>query len=111
MTITLRPYQKEALESIQTHIDKGITKQLVVLPTGAGKTVIFSNIPQTIKDSLPMLVLAHRGELLTQAKDKILWSNPELDVQIEKAEDTADLCDVVVASVPTLGRSDSERMR
>ncbi len=43
MTITLRPYQKEALESIQAHIDKGITKQLVVLPTGAGKTVIFSN--------------------------------------------------------------------
>jgi ATP-dependent helicase IRC3 len=111
MTITLRPYQKEALESIQAHIDKGITKQLVVLPTGAGKTVIFSNIPQTIKDSLPMLVLAHRGELLTQAKDKILWSNPELDVQIEKAEDTADLCDVVVASVPTLGRSDSERIK
>jgi ATP-dependent helicase IRC3 len=110
MTLTLRPYQIEALESIQNHLDKGIVKQLVVLPTGAGKTVIFSNIPQTIKDSLPMLVLAHRGELLTQAKDKILWSNPQLDVQIEKAEDTADLCDVVVASVPTLGRADSQRI-
>lgn len=110
MTLTLRPYQKEALEAIQTNIDKGIVKQLVVLPTGAGKTVIFSNIPQTIKDSLPMLVLAHRGELLNQAKDKILWSNPQLDVQIEKAEDTADLCDVVVASVPTLGRADSQRI-
>ena len=110
MTLTLRPYQIEALESIQHHLDKGIVKQLVVLPTGAGKTVIFSNIPQTIKDSLPMLVLAHRGELLTQAKDKILWSNPQLDVQIEKAEDTADLCDVVVASVPTLGRADSQRI-
>jgi ATP-dependent helicase IRC3 len=110
MSLTLRPYQIEALESIQNHLDKGIVKQLVVLPTGAGKTVIFSNIPQTIKDSLPMLVLAHRGELLTQAKDKILWSNPQLDVQIEKAEDTADLCDVVVASVPTLGRADSQRI-
>jgi len=111
MNIKLRPYQTEALESIQLHLDKGVKKQLVVLPTGSGKTVIFSNIPQTIKDSLPMLVLAHRGELLTQAKEKILWSNPHLDVQIEKAEDTAELCDVVVASVPTLGRADSERIK
>lgn len=111
MYIQLRPYQTEALQSIQLHLDKGVNKQLVVLPTGSGKTVIFSNIPQTIKDSLPMLVLAHRGELLNQAKEKILWSNPHLDVQIEKAENTAELCDVVVASVPTLGRTDSERIK
>lgn len=111
MDIQLRPYQTEALQSIQLHLDKGVNKQLVVLPTGSGKTVIFSNIPQTIKDSLPMLVLAHRGELLNQAKEKILWSNPHLDVQIEKAENTAELCDVVVASVPTLGRADSERIK
>ena len=111
MDIQLRPYQTEALQSIQLHLDRGVNKQLVVLPTGSGKTVIFSNIPQTIKDSLPMLVLAHRGELLNQAKEKILWSNPHLDVQIEKAENTAELCDVVVASVPTLGRADSERIK
>jgi len=111
MAVTLRPYQVEAMESIQQHLDKGVVKQLIVLPTGSGKTVIFSSIPQFIKDSLPMLVLAHRRELLIQAKDKILWANPGLDVQIEKAEDSASLCDVVVASVPTLGRADSERIK
>jgi superfamily II DNA or RNA helicase len=111
MTITLRPYQTEALQSIVDYLEKGINKQLVVLPTGSGKTVIFSHIPQIISDSLPMLVLAHRGELLIQAKDKILRSNPGLDVQTEKAEDTAELNgDVVVASVPTLGRLDSKRL-
>jgi ATP-dependent helicase IRC3 len=111
MTITLRPYQTEALDSIVNYLEKGINKQLVVLPTGAGKTVIFSHLPQIISDSLPMLVLAHRGELLVQAKDKILRSNPGLDVQTEKAEDTAELNgDVVVASVPTLGRADSKRL-
>jgi len=111
MTITLRPYQTEALDSIVNYLGKGINRQLVVLPTGSGKTVIFSHIPQIISNSLPMLVLAHRGELLTQAKDKILKSNHGLDVQTEKAEDTAELDgDVVVASVPTLGRADSKRL-
>jgi ATP-dependent helicase IRC3 len=110
MSIALRPYQEEALASISTNLENGINKQLVVLPTGAGKTVIFSHLPKVLSTSLPMLVLAHRGELLTQAQDKILWSNPQLDVQIEKAELHADMCDVVVASVPTLGRAESERI-
>jgi ATP-dependent helicase IRC3 len=110
MSFALRPYQEEALASISTNLENGINKQLVVLPTGAGKTVIFSHLPKVLTTSLPMLVLAHRGELLTQAQDKILWSNPQLDVQIEKAELHADMCDVVVASVPTLGRAESERI-
>ena len=110
MSIALRPYQEEALSSISTNLENGINKQLVVLPTGAGKTIIFSHLPKFLSTSLPMLVLAHRGELLTQAQEKIFWSNPELDVQIEKAELHADMCDVVVASVPTLGRADSERI-
>lgn len=110
MSIALRPYQEEALSSISTNLENGINKQLVVLPTGAGKTVIFSHLPKFLSTSLPMLVLAHRGELLIQAQEKILWSNPQLDVQIEKAELHADMCDVVVASVPTLGRAESERI-
>jgi len=111
MTITLRPYQTEALDSIVSYLEKGINRQLIVLPTGSGKTVIFSHIPQIISDSLPMLILAHRGELLNQAKDKILYSNPHLDVQTEKAEDTAELNgEVIVASVPTLGRADARRL-
>ena len=110
MTIQLRPYQQEALDAVNAFSDKGINRQLVVLPTGAGKTVIFSHLPQTKNDSLPMLVLAHRAELLYQAKEKIGWSNPELDIQIEQADNIAGHCDVVVASVPTLGRAESERI-
>lgn len=110
MTLQLRPYQVEALTAISDYLLKGISKQLVVLPTGSGKTVVFSHLPLTLSGALPMLVLAHRGELLSQAKEKILWSNPQLDVQTEKAEQTAELCDVVVASVQTLGRADSIRI-
>ena len=111
MTLTLRPYQQEALQSVKDNFQKGIFKQLIVLPTGSGKTVIFSHIPQVIEDSLPMLVLAHRSELLSQATEKILWSNPQFNIQTEKAEKVADLTgDVIVASVQTLGRSDSKRI-
>jgi len=45
MTIELRPYQKEALDAILSAEKQNITKQLVVLPTGAGKTILFSHLP------------------------------------------------------------------
>ena len=111
MTLILRPYQIEALQSVKDNFQKGISKQLIVLPTGSGKTVIFSHIPKVLENSLPMLVIAHRSELLIQATEKILWSNPQFNIQTEKAEEIADLTgDVVVASVQTLGRSDSKRL-
>ena len=110
MTVQLRPYQKEALDSIKEFSAKGINKQLVVLPTGAGKTVIFTHLPQHLDNSLPMLILAHREELLIQAKDKLQWSNPQLTVEIEQADNYATHCDVVIASVPTLGRNGSDRI-
>lgn len=109
--ITLRPYQQEALDAISDFHARNISKQLVVLPTGGGKTILFSHLPKIIPNALPMLVLAHRAELLTQARDKILWSNPGLDVQIEQAHNVAGHADVVVASVPTLGIKDSTRIQ
>lgn len=111
MTFELRPYQKEALDAISQGISNNITRQLVVLPTGAGKTVIFSSLPKIIDDLTPMLVLAHRAELLEQAKDKISFSNPELSIEIEQAERRAGHVDVVVGSVATLGRNNTPRIQ
>ena len=110
MNIKLRPYQQEALDSICQNYANGINKQLVVLPTGAGKTVIFSHLPLIKQNCLPMLVLAHRSELLDQARNKIMASNPELTVEIEQAERKAGKVDVVVASVATLGRNGTPRI-
>ena len=110
MTFTLRPYQQQALDAILDNYSKGISKQLVVLPTGAGKTVIFSHLPIIKPDALPMLVLAHRSELLEQARNKIMASNPHLTVEIEQADRKAGQVDVVVASVATLGRNNTPRI-
>lgn len=77
----------------------------------SGKTVIFTNLETERADSYPMLIIAHREELLDQAADKLRASNGKLKVGKEQATHEADMdCDVVVASVPTLGRSGSSRI-
>jgi ATP-dependent helicase IRC3 len=65
----LRPYQAEAIEAVLTARRSGTRRMVVCLPTGAGKTVIFSHLARIAKKQV--LVLAHREELLTQAKEKI----------------------------------------
>ena len=112
MTFALRDYQTEALDAVAAAEEAGVRRQMLVLATGAGKTVIFSHLPLVRPDSIPMLVLAHREELLGQAADKIRASNPDLAVEIEQGQKNyAGHVDVVVASVATLGRSGSARLK
>lgn len=66
----LRPYQAEAIEAVLAARRHGLRRMVVCLPTGAGKTVIFSRLAQIAKKHV--LVLAHREELLAQAHDKIV---------------------------------------
>ncbi len=109
--ITLRDYQVKCLESIYEAYKRGVRRQLVSLPTGSGKTVIFSEFPRYFKMKNQMIVLAHRAELLDQARDKICRANPDLKVEVEQAGRSADPeSDVIVASVPTLGRKGSSRL-
>src|SRR5437868_1199376 len=66
---TLRPYQQEAIEAVINARLRGVRRMVVCLPTGAGKTVIFSRLAQRAQRQV--LVLAHREELLSQARDKL----------------------------------------
>ena len=108
----LRDYQRECLKTIKGRYQAGVRRQLICLPTGSGKTVIFAKFPRYFRMQKQMLVLAHRKELLDQAYDKIKAINPELNVAVEQADRSADPdCDVVIASVPTLGRRGSNRIQ
>lgn len=110
-SVELRHYQRECLAAITGRYKNGIRRQLICLPTGSGKTVIFAEFPRYFQIKKQMLVLAHRAELLDQARDKIRKANPDLRVEVEQAGRIADPdSHVVVASVPTLGRKGSERM-
>ncbi|MBN1654087.1 MAG: DEAD/DEAH box helicase [Deltaproteobacteria bacterium] len=109
--LNLRDYQVECLTTILARYKAGVRRQLVCLPTGTGKTVIFASFPSFFSMKKRMLVLAHREELLDQARDKILTANPHLKVEVEQAARSAGpSSDVVVASIPTLGRAGSKRL-
>ena len=102
----LRNYQQEARKAIQEEWGKGVKKTLLVLPTGCGKTIVFSKvIEDRVKLGERVLVLAHRGELLDQAADK-LEKSTGLKCATEKAEQTSigSWYRVVVGSVQTLMR-------
>lgn len=100
----LRPYQQEARSAIQKEWTDGKKKTLLVLPTGCGKTIVFSKvIEDRVRKGERVLVLAHRGELLDQASDK-LQKSTGLKTATEKAEQTSlgSFFRVVVGSVQTL---------
>jgi len=65
----LRPYQREAVAAVLGARRRGIKRMLVCLPTGAGKTVIFAHLARMARREV--LVLAHRDELLEQAREKL----------------------------------------
>jgi ATP-dependent helicase IRC3 len=67
--VALRPYQREAVEAVLAARRGGTRRMLVSLPTGAGKTVIFSELARMARRQV--LVLAHREELIGQARDKL----------------------------------------
>lgn len=104
--VTLRPYQEEARLAIENEWNKGRRKTLLVLPTGCGKTIVFSMVA---KDSVAkgnrVLIMAHRGELLEQAADKLAKATG-LGCAVEKAEQTSlgSWYRVTVGSVQSLMR-------
>ncbi|MCW6666967.1 DEAD/DEAH box helicase [Aerococcaceae bacterium NML190938] len=102
----LRPYQEEARTAVQSEWENGKKKTLLVLPTGCGKTIVFSKITEDrVRKGERVLVLAHRSELLEQASDKLKQATG-LGTATEKAEATSlgSWFRVVVGSVQTLQR-------
>lgn len=102
----LRPYQVEARDAVLSQWDSGTLRTLAVLPTGTGKTIVFSAIIEAeVRVGRRVLILAHRAELLQQAMDK-LEKSTGLKAAVEKAESSCldSWYRVVVGSVQTLCR-------
>ena len=103
----LRPYQQQARDRIHAEWDAGHARTLLVLPTGTGKTIVFASVAaDQVRAGDRVLILAHRGELLEQAADKLQRSTGLVSA-VEKAESTCldSWFRVVVGSVQTLQRT------
>ena len=102
----LRQYQRDCANAVWLKW-KEFQKLLAVLPTGTGKTIVFSKLAAHIADNAGgrVLILAHRDELIRQAQDKLRISTG-LDSAVEKAGETAEgsLYPVTIGSVQTLCR-------
>lgn len=118
---TLRPYQSQAKNDIYAAWNAGAVNVLAVLPTGAGKTVTFSDILHDHQGA--SCAIAHRQELVAQislalARDRVRHriigpkSVVKLCVNIHMAEIGASYYDpsapCAVAGVDTLVRRGDE---
>ena len=109
--LRLRDYQLGAIEALHCAWRDGMRRPAVVLPTGAGKTVVFSALTRdyvrrTRDAGTPYraMVLVHRDELADQAIDKLRAAAPDLVVGKVKAESDDVHADVMVCSVQTVSR-------
>lgn len=111
-----RDYQDEAIDAVFAAWTGGMQRPAVVLPTGSGKTVIFSHLAhqfrdwRTAADGQPLrprrvVILVHRDELADQTLDKLRVVAPHLSLGKVKAADNEVTAEVMVCSVQTLARS------
>ena len=103
----LRYYQQEAIDETLKWLDTQHTHPLIVLPTGSGKTVVFTTIIKQLFDRDPdcrVLILAHRQELVSQAKDKLLsvWPCAPCGILASGLKEFDASSPVVIASRDTL---------
>ena len=101
MNYDLRPYQRDAIRAINDHWEEW-DRELLVLPTGCGKTVVFNTIAS--QRSGNTLILAHRDELIEQARDKYYKMFGQPAGKIKGAE--ANILPVTVGSIQTMARRD-----
>jgi DNA repair protein RadD len=76
MSDVLRPYQTDVVDKIERAIAAGERRILLVAPTGSGKTIVGCEIIQNFTQRYrPVIVLAHRKEIITQTSKKLLASD------------------------------------
>ena len=100
----LRSYQIKAIDSLRYSFNtKGKKSPLLVMPTGAGKTVVFAAISKAISDNEKnVLILVHRRELIDQASKKLKAIGVNHGVIAAKYKESTN--NIQIASVQTLVR-------
>ncbi len=109
--VLLRDYQEECIQSVLASLGVGHKRLGISLATGAGKTVIFTQLIERVKPPSPRrcqtLILAHRRELVEQAARHCTDAYPDKRVEIEMGSMHATgTADITIASVQSLTSGD-----
>lgn len=111
----LREYQAAAIDEIFKARENGLNRVLIQMATGTGKTFVAAEMIARIReqDLRPVLCIAHRDELLTQAWEHIHDRNPTLKLAIEKGDQRATPyhTDVVIASIQSIAKEGAPRLK
>lgn len=108
MSLTLRPYQQQAVDAVKKDWAAGYTDVLGTAATGLGKTAIFLALLNDVIVDGRGLILAHRKELIEQPLERLFRYFPEWRWQtagragIVMADQNQPDSDLVVATVQTL---------
>lgn len=104
--MSLRPYQERAIDELRACYQRGCRAPALILPTGAGKTVVASEIIRlTVERGGRVLFLVHRAELLSQSVSKLERAGVTNLRIIQAGNDLGSpIAPVAVASIPTLTR-------
>ncbi|KAI1377564.1 P-loop containing nucleoside triphosphate hydrolase protein [Hypoxylon crocopeplum] len=109
--IRLRDYQEECIQSVLGSLKRGQKRLGISLATGAGKTIIFTQLIDRIQPSSneanQTLILAHRRELVEQAARHCTTAYPLKSVEIEMGNMRASgVADITIASIQTINSGD-----
>ena len=101
----LRPYQAEDVERIRAAWQRGITRPAIVWGTGTGKSDVIAVLAtEEARTGGHVWLVAHRGELLTQLRDRCRAYAPDIEVGRVQAQDREHHTPIVVTTVQTMAR-------
>lgn len=104
MAYTLRPYQQDAVQAVIRHFRKSRAPAVVVLPTGAGKSLVIAELARLARGRV--LVLTHVQELVAQNREKFASYGLESSVYSAGLGEKDVSAKVVFASVQSLARAE-----
>ncbi|AWB34837.1 DUF3427 domain-containing protein [Orrella marina] len=101
---TPRLHQRHALAALHAARTRGMTKGLVVLATGMGKTYLAAFDARQMQAG-KILFVAHREEILLQAQESFLGVMPRKRVGMYGGKQKDPESDLLFASIQTMGRA------
>jgi len=103
MSFTLRPYQQEAVDATLAHFRRHLEPAVIVLPTGAGKSLVIADLARIARGRV--LVLAHVKELVAQNHAKYRALGLEADIFAAGLQRKESHGKVVFGSVQSVARN------